>query len=135
MTGSLRGTEAKVVYMSTPMVGSVVWAKQGSCRYWPCVRHRLDSVTDSSLRRRLQEQARKLEAKHSSRRASGATPTEALVEFLGSHDYAWVNLSKVARFVAGQDAPVRSMSTASRRTADTVCAAPGRSSQIAGRVR
>ena len=62
-----------------------------------------------TLKRRVvsaQEQARKLEVKHPSRRASGASPTEVLVEFLGSHDYAWVNCSKIAPFTAGEDAPV-----------------------------
>ena len=84
----------------------VLWARQGSCRYWPALRQTLDDVTGDDLRRKLQEQARKLEVKHPSRRASGASPTEVLVEFLGSHDYAWVNCSKIAPFTAGEDAPV-----------------------------
>lgn len=83
----------------------VVWVKQGSSRYWPCVSRALEDVAEDSLRRELQNQIRKIHAKHPDRVATGPSPTMVLVEFLGSHDYAWAQIHKIERFRGGKDAP------------------------------
>jgi type IV secretory pathway VirB10-like protein len=84
---------------------SVVWVKQGSSRFWPCVARSLPDVAEDSLRRELQNQIRKIQSKHPDRVASGPSPTMVLVEFLGSHDYAWAQVHRVERFVGSKDAP------------------------------
>jgi hypothetical protein len=112
----------------------VVWAKQGCCRYWPCIRLSLDAVPDVVLRRRLHEQARKVQAKHPERRADGDAPTEVLVEFFGSHDYGWVHSSKLVPFRAGGDAPVLPMPRCPRPGCRSLVVATGRARQIHRRV-
>ena len=84
---------------------SVVWVKQGSSRYWPCVSRALDSVGEDALRRELQNQMRKIQTKHPDRVATGANPTMVLVEFLGSHDYAWAQVHRVELFRSSKEAP------------------------------
>lgn len=86
-------------------VNCAVWVKQGSSRYWPCVCRALEDVREQSLRRELQNQIRKIQAKHPDRVATGPSPTMVLVEFLGSHEYAWAQIHKVERFRGGKDAP------------------------------
>lgn len=89
------------------MVGSncAVWVKQGSSRYWPCVSRSLDDVQEDSLRRELQNQMRKIQARYPDRTATGPSPTMVLVEFLGSHDFAWAQIHKIERFRGGKEAP------------------------------
>ena len=97
-----RGTEPGMVHVE---VNCAVWVKQGSSRYWPCVSRALEDVGEDSLRRELQNQIRKIQAKHPDRVATGPSPTMVLVEFLGSHEYAWTQIHKIERFRGGQDAP------------------------------
>eukprot|EP01043_Picozoa_sp_COSAG02_P074795 COSAG02_NODE_15135_length_1200_cov_44.120862_2_plen_70_part_00 len=51
-------------------VNCAVWVKQGSSRYWPCVSRSLEDVAEDSLRRELQNQIRKIQAKHPDRVAT-----------------------------------------------------------------
>eukprot|EP01043_Picozoa_sp_COSAG02_P006137 COSAG02_NODE_171_length_31397_cov_27.217554_27_plen_294_part_00 len=106
---SVRRRPARAVGLVPGMVqvevNCAVWVKQGSSRYWPCVSRALDDVGEDSLRRELQNQIRKIQAKHPDRVATGPSPTMVLVEFLGSHDYAWAQIHKIERFRGGKDAP------------------------------
>ena len=84
---------------------TVAWVKQGSSRFWPCVTRDLESVSEEGLRRELANQIRRVQAKHPERCATGPAPNMVLVEFLGSHDFAWAQIHKIERYRGQKDAP------------------------------
>ena len=70
------------------------------------MRHaRLESVSEEGLRRELANQIRRVQAKHPERCATGPAPNMVLVEFLGSHDFAWAQIHKIERYRGQKDAP------------------------------
>ena len=63
------------------------------------------AVSEEGLRRELANQIRRVQAKHPERCATGPAPNMVLVEFLGSHDFAWAQIHKIERYRGQKDAP------------------------------